>query len=537
MKIVADFVLINANLFTGNPQQPNVQALAAKQGRIIAVGDNERIQALADSETVCFDAKGTFAMPGFIDNHTHLRWGGENLLSVDLRESKNREDFAARVSAHAATLPSGTWITGGSWDNEAWDNSALPSRDWIDAYTQDHPVLVYRLDLHMGVANSLALRLANIDRNTPDPDGGTIERGPDGEPTGIVKDAAMALVWKAMPQLTMEDIIHQLTAAMHHANSLGVTSVQDVTSWDEWYALIEMKQRNALTLRVAARTPITEWEKQRDWIAGNGKGDEWLKLVGVKGFSDGSLGSTTACFFEPYDDEPGSCGLLHDQMFPEGIMQERVIAADAAGLQCSIHAIGDRANHILLDIFKMAADVNGRRDSRHRIEHAQHLLPSDIGRFSELGVVASVQPYHAIDDGRFAERRIGARRCQTTYPFRSLMESGAAVPFGTDWPVASLNPLLGVYGAVTRSTLDGHFPDGWIPAEKISVTAAVQAYTAASAWAEFSEAEKGTLEVGKLADIVILSEDIHKIPPEDIRKVKVLATIVGGSIVYAIRSI
>lgn len=532
MKPIADFILFNANVYTGNPKQPKAQALAAWQGRIIAIGDNAMIQSLANQETVSYDAKGAMAMPGFIDNHTHLRWGGETLLSVDLRDAKNREEFVTRIAGHVATLPTGTWITGGSWDNEAWDNSALPRRDWIDACTPDHPVLVYRLDLHMGVANSLALRLAGIDRNTPNPDGGTIERDSDGEATGIVKDAAMALIWKAMPELKTEDIIRQLTAAMLHANSLGVTSVQDVTSWEEWLALLEMKRRNVLTLRVSARTPIPEWEKQSDWVEKHGKGDEWLKLAGVKGFSDGSLGSTTACFFEHYADEPDNCGLLHDQMFPEGIMQERITAADAARLQCSIHAIGDRANHIILDLFETAERVNGRRDSRHRVEHAQHLLPSDLKRFSELGIVASVQPYHAIDDARFAERRIGKLRCQTTYPFRSLIEAGAVVSFGTDWPVAPLNPLLGVYGAVTRTTLEGHFPDGWIPKEKISVVEAIRAYTETSAWVEFGEKEKGTLEIGKLADIVILSDDIHVIPLHDIRDIKVLATIVGGTIVY-----
>lgn len=532
MKHHADFILSNANIYTGSPNQPKAQALAASGGRIIAIGSSQEVSKLAGDHTVCFDAHGAFAMPGFIDNHTHLRWGGENLLSVDLRDSKSRTDFAARIAAHAETLPAGAWITGGSWDNEAWDNPALPKREWIDACTPQHPVLVYRLDLHMALANSLALKMAGIDKHTADPDGGAIERDPDGNPTGIVKDSAMALVWNAMPALSADVLRSQLSAAMAHANALGVTSVQDITAWEEWDVLLALRQSGKLSVRIAARTPITEWEKQREWINKNGAGDEWLKLAGVKGFCDGSLGSTTAYFFKPYADDPGSCGLLHDQMFPEGIMLERARAADAAGLQCSIHAIGDRANHLLLNIFDDIAKANGRRDSRHRIEHAQHLLSEDIRRFSQLGIIASVQPYHAIDDGRFAERRIGAERCRRTYPFRSLLDAGAIVTFGTDWPVAPLNPLLGIYGAVTRSTLDGQFPDGWIPAEKVSVEAAIKAYTANSAWAEFAENDKGTLEQGKLADIVLLSDDLLAIDPQNIRDVQVLATIVGGNVVY-----
>ncbi|MDU4959406.1 MAG: amidohydrolase [Sporomusaceae bacterium] len=528
----ADFILLNGNIYTGNPQQPRAQALAARQGRIVAVGDNRSVRELAAAGAVIFDAGNQFVMSGFIDNHTHFRMGGETLLSVDLRDAKDRGDFSRRIAAHAATLPAGTWITGGSWDNEAWADSALPHRDWIDACTPQHPVLVYRLDLHMALANSLALKQAGIDRETPDPAGGTIERDAAGNPTGIVKDAAADMVVRAMPQLTEDTVSAQLTAAMRHANSLGVTSIQDVTSWQEYSVFAALRQRGLLTVRVAARTPISHWQKQADWIKTNGGGDEWLKLAGLKGFADGALGSRTAYFFEPYADEPGNCGLLHDQMHPEGIMLQRATAADAAGLQCSIHAIGDRANHELLELFTAVAAANGCRDSRHRIEHAQHLTPADLGRFCELGVIASVQPYHAIDDGRFAERRIGAERCRLTYPFRSLIEAGALVSFGTDWPVAPLNPLLGIYAAVTRATLDGRYPGGWMPQEKIDVAAALQAYTLNSAWAEFAEADKGSLQPGKLADIAVLSADLLAIEPAAIRDVQVVATIAGGQLVY-----
>jgi predicted amidohydrolase YtcJ len=277
---------------------------------------------------------------------------------------------------------------------------------------------------------------------------------------------------------------------------------------------------------------MSQWRKQAEIVGREGKGDEWLRLGGLKAFMDGSLGSTTALFFEPFDDAPGTSGLMVEDNIPEGKLKQNIKEADKAGLQCSIHAIGDKANNLLLNYFEQVQKENGPRDRRFRIEHAQHLLAADIPRFGKLGVIASVQPYHAIDDGRWAEKRIGPRRIKTTYPFRSLLDAGATLVFGSDWFVAPVSPILGIYAAVTRQTTDGKNPGGWIPEEKISVEEAVRAYTSACAYAEFSERDKGTLEPGKLADVVVLSQDIFRAKPEEIRKTAVIQTIVGGKLVH-----
>jgi len=532
----AELVLLGGRVWTGNPHQPQAEAVALGGGRILAVGSTASVRALIGPRTQVVAVPGRLVLPGFIDNHTHFLNGGFHLLSVDLRDARDPGEFVRRIAERAKALPPGRWITGGNWDHELWPGAPLPRKEWIDPDTPHTPVFVTRLDGHMGLANSLALRQAGITRQTPDPPGGTIVRDPQtGEPTGILKDAAMSLVYRVIPEPSPSEYDDALRAALREAARYGVTSIQDITEWEHWPVYQRARQRGELTVRVYARTPIPEWERQRELIAREGVGDEWLRLGGFKGFVDGSLGSTTALFFEPYTDAPQTSGLLHSQMFPDGIMKQRIAAADRAGFQCSIHAIGDKANALLLDIFEEVARENGPRDRRFRIEHAQHLRPQDIPRMARLGVIASVQPYHAIDDGRWAEKRIGRERCKTTYAFRSLLDAGVRVTFGSDWPVAPLNPLLGIYAAVTRKTLDGKNPNGWFPEQKISVEEAVRAYTVWGAYAEFAEKVKGSLEVGKLADLVVLSRDIFTIPPDEIAQVEVLYTIVGGKIVYAAR--
>jgi predicted amidohydrolase YtcJ len=385
----------------------------------------------------------------------------------------------------------------------------------------------------MGLANSVALRLAGITKETKDPAGGTIVRDPaTGEPTGVLKDDAMALVNRVIPEPDAAEVDDALAAALNEAARNGVTSIQDITPWRDWEAYKRFHGAGRLTVRVYARTPMSQWKRQAEIVAREGKGDEWLRLGGVKAFMDGSLGSTTALFFEPFNDAPGTSGLMVEDNIPEGKLKQNIKEADRAGLQCSIHAIGDKANNLLLNYFEQVQQENGPRDRRFRIEHAQHLLAADIPRFGKLGVIASVQPYHAIDDGRWAEKRIGPRRIKTTYPFRSLLNSGATLVFGSDWFVAPVSPILGIHAAVTRQTNDGKNPGGWIPEEKIGVEEAVRAYTSACAYAEFSEGEKGTLEPGKLADIVVLSQDIFRIKPEEIRKTAVIQTIAGGKVVH-----
>jgi len=312
-----------------------------------------------------------------------------------------------------------------------------------------------------------------------------------------------------------------------------VTSVQDVTPWENYETYKRFRDAGTLTVRVYARTPMSQWKRQSDLVARQGAGDDWLRLGGLKAFMDGSLGSTTALFFEPFNDAPNTSGLMVDDNIPEGKLKQNIKDADKAGLQISIHAIGDKANNILLNYFEQVEKENGPRDRRFRIEHAQHLLAADISRFSKLGVIASMQPYHAIDDGRWAEKRIGPMRIKTTYAFRSLLDSGATLVFGSDWFVAPISPILGIHAAVTRQTIDGKNPRGWVPEQKITVEEAVRAYTLSGAYAEFGEKNKGTLEVGKLADVVVLSQDLFRINPDEIQRTGVVYTIVGGRIVFA----
>jgi hypothetical protein len=384
----------------------------------------------------------------------------------------------------------------------------------------------------MALANSVALRLAGVTKETHDPPGGTIVRDPKtGEPTGVMKDAAQGLIEAVMPQPTDVEYDGAMRAGLAEAARVGVTSIQDITLWDHFPVYQRFRDTGRLTVRIYARTPMREWKRQAELVGRMGPGDSWLRLGGLKAFMDGSLGSTTALFFDVFNDAPTTAGLMASDNLPEGKMEKDIRDADKAGLECSVHAIGDKANHLLLGYFEDVEKDNGPRDRRFRIEHAQHLLASDIPRFAKLGVIPSMQPAHAIDDGRWAEKRIGAQRIKTTYAFRSLLDSGARLAFGTDWPVAPLDPLIGIYAAVTRETADGKNPRGWVPEQKISLEEAVRAYTAGSAYAELGEREKGTLEPGKLADVVVLSQDIFRIDPEEIPNVKVVHTVVGGKVI------
>jgi len=394
--------------------------------------------------------------------------------------------------------------------------------------TPDHPVFVTRLDGHMGLTNTLALTAAGLSEQSEDPEGGTIVRSSDGRITGVLKDEAMSAVYRVIPEPSADAFDMALVRAMEHAVSLGVTQVHDVGSYGGWTDL-EVFRRGDLKLRIYSFVPIASWERLRDEIAATGHGDAWLRWGGLKGFVDGSLGSTTAWFHEAYIDEPSTAGLL---VTDTTSIRSWILDADAAGLQLAIHAIGDRANDWLLDRFEEAVSKNGARDRRFRIEHAQHLTPSAIPRFADLGVIPSMQPYHAIDDGRWAEKRIGPERIRTTYAFRSLIDADAGLTFGSDWTVGPLDPLEGIYAAVTRRTIDGANPDGWVPDQKISVEEALRAYTVANAYAGFMESDTGTLVPGKLADFVVLSEDLRQVNPADIPAVQVVRTVVGGRTMY-----
>jgi len=531
--IAPDLIIFNANIHTMDFRQPVAQALAILGKRIVAVGADKEIKKLSGARTRIIDAKKRLILPGFNDAHVHFLSGGFQLASVNLRDADSPREFAERIRLFAERLPAGRWITGGDWDHERWPNANLPTRDLIDRYTADTPVFVSRLDGHMALANSLALKLAGVTRQTLDPPGGVIVRDPEtGEPTGILKDAAQSFVWKVIPESTFEEKLTAARAATNHAASLGVTSVQDMSAGNAVGVYQTLLDRGELKTRIYAVAPLPAWERLARTGVRAHFGGEMLRIGGLKGFADGSLGSTTALFYEPYRDEPSTSGLASDEMYPEGAMVTRVREADRVGLQIMIHAIGDRANDLILSIYEQIVRENGTRDRRFRIEHAQHIRAQDIPRFGRNKVIASMQPYHAIDDGRWAEKRIGRERAKTTYAFRSLLDSGTVLAFGTDWSVAPLDPIQSLYAAVTRRTLDGKNAKGWVPEQKISVEEAVRAYTSGSAFAEFQDEIKGTITAGKLADLVMLSRDIFKIDPKDIEKVKVVLTIVDGRVVY-----
>jgi predicted amidohydrolase YtcJ len=528
-----NLIIVNAKVRTMEESRPTAEAVAIFGNRIIAVGSSEEIRKLAGTGTRIIDAKQQLVLPGFNDSHVHFLSGGFQLSSVDLRDAGTPDEFASRIKAFAERRPAGRWITGGDWDHERWAGAPLPTKELIDRFTPDTPVFVSRLDGHMALANSLALKLAGVTRQTPDPPGGLIVRDPKtGEPTGVLKDAAMSYVWKVIPESSFEEKLAAARAATDHAARLGVTSVQDMSAGNDVGVYQTLLDRNELKTRVYAVSPLPAWERLARTGVRAHFGSDMLRIGGLKGFADGSLGSTTAFFYEPYKDAPETSGLAGDEMFPEGAMLGRARDADRAGLQVMIHAIGDRANEQILSIFEKVTRENGAQHRRFRIEHAQHLRRDDIARFGRLKVIASMQPYHAIDDGRWAEKRIGYERAKTTYAFRSLLDAGAMLAFGTDWTVAPLDPMLTIYAAVTRRTLDGKNPNGWIPEQKITVEEAIRAYTVGSAYAEFQDGVKGSLSPGKLADVVILSRDIFKIVPNEIEKAKVVLTIMDGRVVY-----
>ncbi len=527
-------LIVYGRIWTGDSARPWAGALAVSGDTVSALGDSADIARLAGPDTRVLDNGDALVTPGFMDGHLHFLDGGFQLASVDLRTANTPAEFIERIAAYASERQPGEWIEGGNWDHERWPGTPLPRREWIDSVTRDNPVLLYRLDGHMALANSAALRLAKLDRATRDIPGGVIVRDPrTGELTGVLKDEAMGPVQAAIPDRTEAQRDAALQRALAHAASHGVTAFAHVdVPLAELGAYLRAREAGTLTARAALYFSIDQWRQVADTVASIGRGDDWVWIGGVKGYMDGSLGSTTALFYQPYEDDPTTSGVLTT---PEDSMRAWVAGADSAGLQVVVHAIGERANGILLSIFDSVARAHGTKDRRFRVEHAQHLRREDIPRFAALGVTASMQPYHAIDDGRWAEKRIGPDRIKTTYAFRSLLDRGAILAFGSDWTVAPIEPLLGIHAAVTRRTLDGKHPDGWVPQEKISVEEALRAYTAGNAYGVFAEDRRGRLAPGYLADLVLLDRDLTRIPPEELEQATVKATVVGGRIVYTAR--
>jgi predicted amidohydrolase YtcJ len=532
-KPTADLIITNAKVWTVDKAHPMAQAVAVLGERIVAVGSNADVESLRGSATRTIDAGGKLLLPGFNDSHVHFVGGGEQLDAVQLNDVTSIDEFVRRIGERAKQTPKGEWIQGGDWDETKWTPVKLPTKEMIDPVTPNNPVLLSRYDGHSALANSAALRLANITSHTPDPPGGAIVRDAQGNPTGDLKDAAMDLAYKVVPPLSHDQRLRALHRALEYAASVGITSVQNMNpDYADIAAYSELLRRGELTTRIYAAPLVDQVDDQAKIGIGHAFGGPYLRIGALKAYADGSLGSGTAYLFEPYTDEPGNQGLLSELMQPLSLMHDRMMKADAAGLQLCTHAIGDRAISMVLDLYTEVDKAHPGVDRRFRIEHAQHMAARDFDRFSQLNVIASVQPYQAIDDGRWAERRIGHDRASRTYAFRTFLNHGVRLAFGTDWDVAPLNPLLTVYAAVTRATLDGKNPDGWFPEQKLTVAESVEAYTMGSAYAEFQDTEKGSIIPGKLADMVLLSDDIFTIDPAKIRDVKVLKTIVGGRLIW-----
>jgi predicted amidohydrolase YtcJ len=525
----SDLVLTGGIVWTGDADRPVVEAVALRNGRIVHAGSAGEVRRLTGPRTRVIELDGRLVVPGIADAHTHFMAGGFQLASVDLRDAATPEEFVRRVRDFAATLPPGRWITGGDWDHENWQDAPLPRSSWIDSVSARNPVLISRLDGHMALANTLALGLAGVDRTTPVPAGGEIVTDADGNPLGVLKDEAMALVARHIPDPTDEERAEAFRRAQTHALSLGVTMVHDMGGWEDLLTYRRMRAAGEQRIRIYSLVPLASWERLRDYVRAEGRGDALLRWGGLKGFVDGSLGSTTAWFYEPYDDAPHTTGLMTTDTAE---LARWIRGADAAELHVVVHAIGERANDWLLDAFARAAAGNGPRDRRFRIEHAQHLRPDAIRRIADYAVLASMQPYHAIDDGRWAGKRIGPQRIRTTYAFRDLLDRDARLLFGSDWTVAPLDPLLGIYAAVTRRTLDGRHPGGWVPEQKITLEEALRAYTAGNAYGAFMEREVGVIARDRRADLVVLSEDIRSIDPVRIPDVRVDYTIVAGEVVF-----
>ena len=529
----ADLIITNAKIWTVDRSLPVAQAVAVLGDRIVAVGSNADVDAWRAPQTHVIDAGGKLLLPGFNDAHVHFVSGGRQLDSIQLNDATSSQEFARRIGERAKVTPKGEWIVGGNWDETKWSPSNMPTKELIDALTPDTPVFVSRYDGHMGLANSLALRLAGITAKTPDPPGGAIVRDAQGNPTGALKDAATDYIEKVIPELSHEQRVKAVKRALAYAASVGVTSVQHMDpSYADIAVYAELLQRGELTTRIYAAPLITQVEDQVKIGIRHAFGGPYLRIGAVKAYSDGSLGSGTAYFYEPFLNQGNNRGLLSDEMHPVSLMRDRYMTADAAGLQICTHAIGDEGISTILDLYTDVVKAHGEADRRFRIEHAQHMAAKDFDRFAQLHVIASVQPYHAIDDGRFAESHIGHDRASRTYAFRTFLDHGVRLAFGTDWEVAPLDPLLTVYAAVTRATLDGKNPHGWFPEQKVSVAETIEAYTMGSAYAEFQENEKGSITPGKLADMVLLGDDIFSIDPVRIRDTNVLKTFVGGKLVY-----
>jgi predicted amidohydrolase YtcJ len=522
---------INGKIFTVNEKQPIAESVIIHQNRIVFVGSNSEANSLTREGIEIIDLKGKLMLPGFIDSHVHFISSGLQLSGINLRKASSEPEFK-KILMEYALLNKNKWITGGGWNHELFENRELPDKEWIDSFTPDTPVFISRSDGHMGLANSLALKLAGIKMDSQNPDGGIILKDPDtGEPTGILKDNAMNLIQNIIPNPSDEEYERALFIALEETRKNGVTSIHDITMQPDLKLYQKIEKENKLSCRIYSMLPIADYKNLISQGNKYNYGIEKLKTGALKAFADGSLGSNTALFFDVYENEPSNNGIATD-ILTNGRLREWSLDADKNNLQLAIHAIGDKANSLILDLFEELKKTNPERDRRLRIEHAQHVRSEDIKRFANQDVIASVQPYHVIDDGCWAEKKIGKERLSEIYSFNTFIKAGVTVCFGSDWNVAPMNPLYGIYAAVTRRTLDNKYPDGWIPEQKISVEQAIKCYTINGAYASFEENLKGSIEKGKLADFVILNEDILKINPTEIKGVEIKMTVYDGEVIF-----
>ncbi len=543
IKQEASLVLLNGKIwvpgFSGvrpadGPGQPT--AIAIKDDKILVVGDENAVRRVVGSETRVIDIGGRRILPGITDSHTHIVSGGLQMERLALRRVRNKSEFIKAIGIAAKGKQPGEWVLGGRWSVESWSDPAPPHRSWIDSVTGSVPVLLSRMDGHQALANTAALRLAGIDaKGPPDPPGGEIQRDPiTGEPTGILKESAAGLVRDLVPRPSTAERYEALRRAMAHANSLGVTSVHDMCGLEDLDAFRLADNDGAMTVRVTAYLSVDDWPAFLEQVSTYAHESDMFRLAGFKGYMDGSLGSRTAYMKEPYldstSDTPYPRGQLNAMADPPEAFRRLVAIADAKGLQLAVHAIGDQANHLALDAYEAALKANGARRAYHRVEHVQHLLVSDIARFAELGVVASMQPFHKADDGRYAEKALDRARLVGSYAFRQLLDAGALLCFGSDWPVVTINPFAGIASAVNATTLDGKI---WLPSHSISLDEALEAYTLSPARAIHRENRLGSIEPGKFADIVVLKDDPFSMPPTRLADVRVAMTIVAGKIVYS----
>ena len=524
----------HGRIYTNDPEHPWAEALAVTDGMISCIGKMDHVLldcggSQEGAETV--NLHGQFVMPGFNDAHVHLGGAAAEALAVPLTGVPSAEEMQKRVAEAVAHRKEGEWITGGGWDHTLWAEKKFPNRQQLDAVAPKNPVILTHVSGHVAVANSLALKKAEIGKTTPNPPGGEIEHDALGEPTGMLKEAAaMDLVKVRIPDPSQAERRRGIELVLKNVTQNGVTSVQDNSAWEDFQVYQQLKEEGKLTVRITEwlpfNAPLDDLQNRR---AQGGTTDPWLKTGALKAVTDGALGSRTAALLEPYNDDPSTTGIL---TYDPEKLQAMAIERDKAGFQLAFHAIGDRANRIALDVFEAVAKAGRPRDRRDRIEHAQVVSPMDFQRFGQLHVIASMQPSHQTTDMRWAEDRIGKERIKGAYAWATMLKNGVRLAFGTDYSVEPISPFRGLYACVTRERPNGGPKGGWEAQEKISLDDCIHAYTSGSAYAEFEEGKKGELKQGEYADFIILSNDLTKVPPSEYTKTRVLRTVMGGRTVY-----